>query len=458
MKTSFVSVMSVLVLAVPVSRGIAAAPTWEDDIRPIFKSRCFKCHGEDEQKSDLSLHTLGAALKGGSSGEVLKKGRPNSSLLVQSIEHADGVEKMPPKALKMPEEEIELIRQWILAGMPAGAGNMPQAARLVFAAVPAGERPEKPAMPLGLPEDEPVAGLSNPVTALAASPWAPLVAMGGEGRVRFVNAETKESLGAVPFPEGIPQVLRFSRDGALLLAAGGKPVQSGKAVLYEVTTGKRLGAFGDESDTVLAADLSADSQWVALGGPGKVVKVFRVADGKLAYKLTKHTDWITALEFSPDGKRLVTGDRSGGIHVWEAEGGALVLGLSEHKESIHALAWRPDGKVVASGSEDGSVILWGIEDGFPLATLSKIHTPKLRPGEYGKKPGGVLGLAWTGEGNLLTTGRDRTSRLWDSVGGKLAESAPFKELPSKVAGTCVGKRVAIGNARGELTWWEPATQ
>jgi hypothetical protein len=457
MKTSFLSYLGVVVLAAPFSPLRGAAPTWEDDIRPIFKSRCLKCHGEEEQKADLSLHTLGAALKGGSSGEVFKKGRPNSSLLVQSIEHADGVEKMPPKSPKMPEDEIELIRQWILAGMPAGAGNAPEASRVAFVPAAAGKRPEKPAMPPGQPAEDTKGGLRNPVTALASSPWAPLVAMGAQGQVRFFHAETKESLGALPFPEGTPEVLRFSRDGALLLVAGGKPVQSGKAVIYEVATGKRLGSFGDESDTVLAADWSGDGRWVALGGPGKVVKVFRISDGQMAYKLSKHTDWITALEFSPDGKRLVTGDRSGGIHVWEAESGAMVLSLSEHKESIHALAWRPDGKVVASGSEDGSVILWGIEDGFPLTTLSKIHTPRLRPGEYGKKRGGVLGLAWTVDGNLLTTGRDGSGRMWSSEGGKVAESGPLGVLPSRVVGTCVGKRAVIGDARGGLVWWEPGS-
>ena len=69
---------------------------------------------------------------------------------------------------------------------------------------------------------------------------------------------------------------------------------------------------------VLAADISADGKLVALGGPGKIVKVFSVADGKQLYEIKKHTDWITALEFSPDGTRLATGDRAGGIHLWEA--------------------------------------------------------------------------------------------------------------------------------------------
>ena len=56
---------------------------------------------------------------------------------------------------------------------------------------------------------------------------------------------------------------------------------------------------GQEMDIVLAADVSADGRLIALGGPTKVAKVYSVADGKLAYQITKHTDWITAVEFSP---------------------------------------------------------------------------------------------------------------------------------------------------------------
>ncbi len=431
-----------------------ARPTWEEHVRPILKARCFKCHSEDEQKADLNLQTLASTLKGGSSGGVLKKGRPNSSLLMQAIEHADGVEKMPPKSPKMPEEEIELIRQWILAGLPEGSGDT-AAAPNAFAFQPAaqGARPQNPALPSGLPQETAAGTRLNPVTALAASPWAPVVAIGGQGKIRFFNTQNRAPLGFVPFPEGSPQVLRFSRDGALLLAGGGKPVQSGKAVLYDVATGKRLAVFGDETDTVLAADFSPDGKLVALGGPGKTVKVFHTSNGVLSYKIAKHTDWITSLEFSPDGSRLATADRAGGIHVWEAASGGIFLSLSEHKEGISSVAWRPDGKILASASEDGSVILWNAGDGFPVKTLRNIHTPKPAGKHYGKLRGGVLSATWTADGQLLTSGRDQVARVWDSSGEALGAHEPLPTLPSRVSGTSDATLAVIGDAAGNLHWW-----
>jgi hypothetical protein len=39
---------------------VAAEPAsvnFEDHVKPIFREHCLKCHGEDEQKADLSLQT-----------------------------------------------------------------------------------------------------------------------------------------------------------------------------------------------------------------------------------------------------------------------------------------------------------------------------------------------------------------------------------------------------------------
>ena len=55
-------------------------------------------------------------------------------------------------------------------------------------------------------------------------------------------------------------MLKFSRNGGLLLAGGGRGGQSGKVVVWDVKTGKRIFEVGNEPDAVLAADISADQQ------------------------------------------------------------------------------------------------------------------------------------------------------------------------------------------------------
>ena len=439
----------------------AAAPSskinYEEHIRPILKARCFKCHSDDEQKADLNLQTYAATIKGGSGGESLLPGKPNSSLLFQAITHSEGVEKMPPKSDKMPEAEIELFKKWILAGLPENSGSSTKVSSVVEFKAMATSRPATPPMPGDLPKIAiPLTARPAPVTALAASPWAPLLAVAGADCIQLIHSENKQSLGFLPFPEGIPFVLRFSRDGAVLLAAGGNPVQSGKVALFDVKTGKRLATYGDETDVVLAADFSSDGKFVALGGPGKIVKVFHAKDGKLAYNIAKHTDWITALEFSPDGSKLATGDRAGGIHVWDSATGGIAFSLSEHKDSITALTWRPDGALLASASEDGGMIQWNMKDGWPAQTLNP-HTVVRKAKQYGKMPNGVLCAQFTTTGQLLSTGRDRAVRIWATQSEKPAHSlSDLAAQPTKVTTTSDGKFVVIGDAQGAVKLWSTA--
>jgi WD40 repeat protein len=294
----------------------------------------------------------------------------------------------------------------------------------------------------------------HPITALAASPWAPVAAVAGHERITLYNTTTRAVIGELAFPEGIPFVLRFSRDGSKLIAGGGRPVQSGKVVIFDVATGARLGVFGNETDEILAADLSPDGRLIALGGPGKVVKCFNVPDGSLVYTITKHTDWITAIEFSPDGSKLATGDRSAGLHLWEASTGRIFVSLAEHKDAITSLSWRADGALLASASEDGTLVIWNALDGFPVATVAKAHEAKPAAGTYGKPAGGILSVAFSPDGTLATVGRDQLVKQW-TADGKPKSASPVREaLPVRVAVTFDGKLVLAGDERGGLTIWD----
>ncbi len=291
-----------------------------------------------------------------------------------------------------------------------------------------------------------------PIVAMASSPTAPLLAVAGYGQVRLIDLNTQQQLGALPFPEGQPNVIRFSTDGRVLMVAGGKPVQSGSVVLYDVTSGKRLTSVGDELDAVQAADLSPDQKLIALGGSGKVVKVYNTQDGKLRYKLSKHTDWITAIAFSPDGKVLASADRAGGIHLWDANSGGILLTLDEHKAAVHALAWRADNRMLASGGEDGQLIWWDAKDGWPAILNNNAHPPQRPAGVYGKLPNGVLALAFGPSGELLSAGRDNQIRLWSAEGRALKSFANEKSLPIQTAIRNDGKTLIAGDSAGEVAF------
>ena len=132
-----------------------------------------------------------------------------------------------------------------------------------------------------------------------------------------------------------------------------------------MTSRPATGCFevGEELDVVLAADINEDHTRIALGGPGRVVRIYSTADGSLLHEIRKHTEWIYAVEFSPDGVLLATADRNGGLFVWEAETAREYQNLAGHKAGVTDVSWRPDSNVLASASEDGTIKLWEMEGG-----------------------------------------------------------------------------------------------
>ena len=195
------------------------------------------------------------------------------------------------------------------------------------------------------------------------------MAIAGQRQIVLYNTDSAELAGVLPFPEGIPYSLRFSRSGRLLVAGGGKAASRGLAAVYDVKTGKRLSQVGDELDAVLAADINASQTLIALGGPQKMVRVYNVGDGSLATEIRKHTDWVTAVEFSPDGVLLATADRAGGVWVWEAGTDREFQALAGHKAAVTAMSWRDDSNVLATAGEDGAIMLWDMASGKRIKNI-----------------------------------------------------------------------------------------
>jgi hypothetical protein len=93
---------------------------WSTHIQPLFADNCFKCHGNIETKSGLSLMTPAGVLKGGDDGPAVVPGKPEKSLLYKYVQ-ADSDPHMPPKGKQLAPEEIALIKRWIEKLSPADA-------------------------------------------------------------------------------------------------------------------------------------------------------------------------------------------------------------------------------------------------------------------------------------------------------------------------------------------------
>ena len=164
-------------------RADPAGPTFEGDVRRVFKTHCLHCHGEaGHVEGGLDLRLVRLMTGGGDSGPAVDPGDAEFSYLMMRLD--DG--SMPPAevTIRPTAAEVTLVRDWIDAG-----------------ARTARPEPDDPAdLPRVLPEDR-EHWAYRPVDP----PDPPAVSAAGEARVRtpvdrFVLAEL-ESMGRTFAPD-----------------------------------------------------------------------------------------------------------------------------------------------------------------------------------------------------------------------------------------------------------------
>lgn len=435
-------------IAIGCTRVWAQEPTkitYDDHVKPILREHCTSCHNSNDKKSGLALDSYQGLMAGGSGGEVVVEGDLDSSRLYALTAHKEQP-FMPPNQDMIAQAKVDLLKTWIEQGMPENSGSeikKPKANAMALS-VKIGRPEGAPPMPTTMLRQTPFAtDRAATTSAVAASPWSPLVAVGGQMQVSLYHSETGKLMGILPFPEGEPQSITFSRDGKLILIGGGKHSHSGYAALYEIETGNRIARVGDELDTVMSADINDNNQLIALGGPQKLVRVYDTLTGELKYEQKKHTDWIYSVRFSPDGLLLASADRSAGLVVWEADTGRLYLDLQGHKGEIRSLAWRPDSAALISASMDGTLKMWEMNEGKVIKS-------------WDAHGGGALAVDVCNDGTMVSTGRDNKVKVWDIGGNAAGEMPPLAEAGHEVAITVDGKQVAAGDWAGNVRLWQRA--
>lgn len=116
---AFVAILGFHVIA------IAQQPTgnteqleyFEKSVRPILVQRCVKCHSTDGAAThgELNLESSEGIAVGGSRGALFDQEAPAKSLLLQAVEYRNTQLQMPPDG-KLPESELQVLRQWIHSG------------------------------------------------------------------------------------------------------------------------------------------------------------------------------------------------------------------------------------------------------------------------------------------------------------------------------------------------------
>lgn len=420
--------------------------TYKDHVYPIFDEYCITCHEPSDASGGLDLSTHATVLQGGGSGKTLSPGNPDASRLYLLVSHKEKP-TMPPKEDRIDKDLIETIRKWIQQGAPedlAAARTLAKAraAAREQAMQEASSKAEEPTTLQVMPDDLPIVHKNYPeqpgsMRTLAASTFAPLLAVPGFHQVLLLHQDTLRELGVLDFPFGQVEKLSFSHDGSVLIAAGGIAGKSGGAVLFDVRSGRELGRFGEQRDVLLSAAASPDGTMVAVGDTRRRVTVTRVADGQELWQ-EREEDWVTSLSFSADGKLLASADRAGFVYVREAENGREVHTLKAADGLLADLAFSADSDYLATAGADRNVSLFRMRDGRRMFKQDK-HRDQ------------VLCIAWRSPTHLVSSGADGRILHWKTNGSNEPELPRVRDWVYDIAASVDGSRVFTADWLGRIS-------
>lgn len=334
-------------------------------------------------------------------------------------------------------------------------------------------------------------GHTSPIGGLAFSPDGRTIFSGGyDGRIMAWDL-TKVRQGP-PIRES-KSTTRPRPVMSLAVSPDGKTIAAGisrdELLLIDVATRKIRHRIRGFLNYIRAIEFSPDGSLVTAAGRGTEIPLFDTTTGKPRFAATGHFSAIIDTSVASDGKKFATLGRAGYICIWNAADGRLIRrsrGVFRMKGSLNSgggkLHFMPDGCRIAVLRGGQRVLLWNSETDTVVATIpSKTVAPVVAASPHGffaravrggtieipsaqfhrnvaveQRPlrlkghrGGVSAMAISPDGSLLvSTGIDRTLRVW-----RLKDGALTKRIPTKAAAAVAviapdGKRVATaaGNA------------
>ena len=98
------------------SASASASEIYVNQVRPILQNHCARCHS-DKRQGKLSIFDRDNLSRGGESGDpAVVPGDFNRSYLFQLISAGPDEYRMPPKGDGLSDEDVAVIKQWIIDG------------------------------------------------------------------------------------------------------------------------------------------------------------------------------------------------------------------------------------------------------------------------------------------------------------------------------------------------------
>ena len=330
-----------------------AAPSYQKDIVPILRTACIGCHGNTQPAAGFSVASYEDLFKAGKKGPQLVAGKAAQSRLVRLVLGTEQPRMPPGSGLK--SADAELIRRWVDAGAKrdlAAATPTPTAPKTLAPSKPANVKVTMPAS-IGA-----TVANSAPVTALAFSPDAKLIAIGAYARVLIVDTATGKVSATWKGHGDTVRSLCFTPDGKRIIAGGGVSGAIGQVRVWDILSSKETLVFGDHTDIVNQAAISPDANTVITASSDKSLKVWELASGKLLQTLRDHADQVLGVAYHASGKHIVSCGLDKSFKTWDTTSWKRLYSVPAHDDGIYDIDMTPSGNQIYTTGADRRVRVW----------------------------------------------------------------------------------------------------
>ncbi len=433
--------------------------TYEKHVEPVFYKRCTVCHSGNVKEGKLDLSSYEALIKGGKSGDSVKPGKGDESILYKAMARTGSTQMrprpMPPKGDEpCTAEELAIIKLWIDSG--AKAPNKVREVPPPNVTTPPKNVKVTRAVAVSPDKTMIAASRSNQIHVYDAGSGTYVRSFIAPGLKTFDGKEVKAA------HVSIVESMAWSPDGKHLISGSFQEV-----FMWDALTGELKHKITGFADKVVAISFNLDGTLVGVAGGASTVdgevKVFEVGTWKMVFNLKNgHSDTVYGLAFSPlvdvplpgqptpdpkvkdppklktiAMKMIATCSADKFIKVWNLADGKFVKSFEGHTHHVLDVGWSADGKLLASAGADNTVKVWDFEKGEQARTVNA----------HGKQ---VTRLLFVGKSSLfLTAGGDNLVKRFNATtGANTGNFAGGTDYLYAVGASLDGALVATGGEDG----------